>query len=298
MIAYFEGRLSVEEEINFLNKVADDEDLQKEFDWEMMLRFKEYYNDDNISSEEMPFHFISADEHLLQVKAALEHAGKEKLQKKTTPVLRMKTMAIAASMIFIIGCTLLYFFYFKENPPAVVNQDGSIQTDTGQIFKKEPPSLSTNEGQLLAVKNNNAKKLFKQFYRKYSGTEDDPIEVSKYLYAYNEGNYDDVIRAKPDELASKGGNEDTGILKNYYIFYQGASYLHLTNSKSAIEKFQEVRHYTSEKEQLYYDATWYLAMAYIQNNNLKEAGTLLQQLAATKANLTYKRKAGEILKLM
>lgn len=298
MIDYFEGRLSTENEVTFLNEVVGDAELRKEFNMELLLRHRQFTDEDETEeTSHGPEPFEPADTHIQSVKEAWKVADKEDPQ-KSTPVIRMKqALQIAAMLVVVIGAALVYILYFKDKP-ALVIKDRPAKRDTARLTKKDTLPSAKPADRLLAENNDLSYKIYKEFYKKYAGTEEDPIQVSKFLYAYNSGRYDEVIGATEKELSNKGGAANTPALKTYLDFYQGISYLHLHKSKQAITKFREVVRRSPEKDHVYGDATWYLALACLQDNNVTDARYFLRRLADSKTNSSYKKKANDVLKLL
>ena len=297
LIAYFEGKLSAEEEISFLHEVKEDEALQKEFDWELLLRYQHFEEPDEADKSEHADPFEPAGAHTGRVKEAWKQAAANDPLPPVRIIRPGRFTVAAAILVLALGAALFYIFYIKKPAPEIVHRDPPVKPDRGRIYKKDP-SLPEKNARILAQNDDRAEKVYKQYYKKYRGSEEDPIQVSKFLYAYNEGRYDEVIKGTAKELLSKGTDANTPALKNYLGFYQGISYLHTKKTAPAINKLREVTSHTSSTDQLYYDASWYLAMAYLQDGNLTDATAVLQQLADSKINMGYKKEASSVLKAL
>ncbi|MBE7170171.1 MAG: hypothetical protein INR73_06255 [Williamsia sp.] len=298
LIAYFEGKLSAEEEISFLQEVENDEALQKEFDWELLLRYEQFNELNTIAHQDQAEEFEPADAHIDRIKEAWKQGGtQEGSVQPASPVVRLRRFTVAAAIfVLALGAALFYLLYFKKQTPDVVHREPPVKHDSGRIHEEKMLPDPGNRERVLAENSERAEKAYKKYYRKYTGSEEDPVQASKYLYAYNESRYDDVINGTAKELISKGANTPNSTLEAYLNFYQGISYLHTKKSAPAITKLREVLGQVSSKNQLYYDASWYLAMAYLQGGTPADASQLLQQLADSKRNTSYKKRAAAILK--
>ena len=298
LTAYFEGKLSADDEISFLHEVKDNEALQKEFDWELLLRYQQFKELHQADEQDQPEEFEPADAHIERIREAWKQAGIPP-SSPPAPVVWLRRSAIAAAVfILALAASVFYIFYYSKQSSDLVRRPQTVQPDSGQRQEEKRLPVLENKDRILAGNKDKAEKAYRQYYKKYGGSEEDPIQVSKFLYAYNEGRYDEVLNGTPKDLSNKGTNTNASLLKAYLNFYQGISYLHTKKSMPAITKLREVLGQTSLHNQLYYDASWYLAMAYLQSGNLTDASGLLKQLEAGKANTSYKKKAGAIIKIL
>jgi len=103
--------------------------------------------------------------------------------------------------------------------------------------------------------------------------------------AYEKGNYKNAI-----SLFSKLQETQTNL---YYVFYKANSYLALENTKEAIPLLQK---YIASNGTFTEKAKWYLALAYLKNNNIKEAKEILQNIEKEKSY--HYEKASQILQII
>lgn len=76
------------------------------------------------------------------------------------------------------------------------------------------------------------------------------------------------------------------------LFYAGVSYLSIGHSDKAIAYFNKIL--INKNSKYYDDAQWYSSLAYIKNNNLKNARSNLIQLRDNKRS-RYRKQADEVL---
>ena len=77
---------------------------------------------------------------------------------------------------------------------------------------------------------------------------------------------------------------------NEVILLKGATYFQQKDSEKAIENFQKIDSQTSEND----EAKWYLALSYLQKNDIENARPILESIIQKKT--WQHQKADEILR--
>lgn len=100
---------------------------------------------------------------------------------------------------------------------------------------------------------------------------------------YNDGNYQEAVANLKAVLSDDPDNSEAR-------FYLGASWLALMNGKEAIPVLQDV---ISQKNNYHDQAEWYLALAYLINQDDKDAMHLLERISNERSH-TFHDKAKEL----
>ncbi|MFD0964812.1 tetratricopeptide repeat protein [Pseudofulvibacter geojedonensis] len=120
----------------------------------------------------------------------------------------------------------------------------------------------------------NNQELFNEYYNTYpniytqKGSENENKTIfEKTMILYDAKQYS-LAKQNFEVIAAKN------TLSDAESFYYGATLLELKNTKQAIQQFNGI----ANDSPLYKDAQWYLALSYIQVNNIDLAKTTLQNL--------------------
>lgn len=133
--------------------------------------------------------------------------------------------------------------------------------------------------------------LYSEYYKPYYNVIDDykrgsdlTTSETEAFKLYEQKEYESAIKAFENGLS--GNPENTPLL-----FYGGLSYLAVEKPDEAITMLMPV---ASSNHNLKEAAEWYLALAYLKNNNLLQSQKLLEDIAGSEG--AYKEKAMSLLR--
>jgi hypothetical protein len=166
--------------------------------------------------------------------------------------------------------------------------DNAVATDKRNDFKKD--TLIKTQERIISSKI--AGELFRRYYKSYS-TEKDPVELSIYYNDYKAQRYDEVIKAKETDFQVKGSNEKRELLNQYMQLYQGLCYLEKDKPVKAIPQLEAASQSHFKKNLLFYDAQWYLVLAWLKNDNAGKAGIIAGEIV--KSTSPHRQAAAELI---
>ncbi len=282
--SYLNDLLSPEEEVAFMKELNESDELQREFDFELILR--ESLN---------PTLTIEQPEH--DTHDVVPTAGSVAKLTGFWPLYK-KIISVAAVFILLASSLILYLTN-KQNRPIAINKypvERKLtlpKKDSGTI--REPLRQDNNTGQIVIADNLSSAQAFKKYYSRYKGTEQDPVEVSRYFTAYYyDKNYNEVINATGSDYQTKGATDSLSAV--YVQFYKSLSWIETEKPAKGAEALKNLLKQTDTSQNIYHFIQWYLAMAYLKNNDITAAKNVLQTITIHKNASPYKSKAGQLLK--
>jgi hypothetical protein len=185
--------------------------------------------------------------------------GFEKDLKKESKIFTLRNWLIAATIIILLGIGAFFYMPYGSQEPAKIY---------AAYF--EP---------------------YRNIIRPVERGEDDGSIESKAFQAYENGKYHKAINLFNSIEFFEDDNSD------YIDFYKGISYLAINKNEEAIDVLLPI---ATEIEKGDYDisqkANWYLALAYLNSNEIDKAKSQFYMIAQDNAFTYKKEEAGEILK--
>lgn len=229
--------------------------------------------------------------------------GKTKIKWITNPV----WLAAAAVFTGLIVFTAIWFMQNKENSSIAdvqntkIDSAASIAKADTTFIKKEKTGeniIAKQEEVNLADKKTSTAVLYTQNFKRAKVPADVPEEIDFPIRNYEKGNYKTAVAAfkiAKQNAVSRGDETDTTLLKFNIYYYTGQSLMALGEINEAIPQLQNALH-ESPNDSLEAETQWYLALAYIKNNNAKKALDILKPLSVNTKAKQYKTKASNLVK--
>jgi hypothetical protein len=298
---FFEHKLSDEAALAFLEKVAADDALSIAFNTELYLRCgqeEEELEGQGVQFMETEDEFESAEQHLATVKNLLE-AGKGKTATsrpgaKVRPMYRRAT-AVAAAIVALLGIGILLYLVTDKKPTgestvkAPVIQWHFDGRDTAQL------SIA-GHGHDTAGNEPLARLLFDKLRKeKYTAGDEDPVEASNHLYAYEQGRYRYLVNLNNDFVTMGSGDKNERALL-YAGFYKALGYIQLNKPSKALQLLLPLTKQAAQQQELHGAVLWYTGLSYLQMNDTVNAKTYWQRCSQIKQGREYPKKAANALK--
>jgi hypothetical protein len=302
LVDYLNRSLTPEEEKAFVQELNENEELQREFDFELLLR----ESGKKAAEAEADPAFESAADHLRKVESILHPAAPPEPETNGRATVRRlkpgyaKIISIAASLLLV--AALAVFYVNRKNAETTAGAKPPVKTPP-VIQPKDslaaPQSLpEENESkQIAAINSLTAEQAYAKNYTAYESGSEDPAEVSKYYNAYRyDKDYEAVLNATAADYQTKGTADSAAGL--YLQFYQALSWLERGNAAKAAGALQTLLRQTDTGSQLYASAHWYRAMALLKTGSVSGAKKALQAVAVHPGPSPYKTKARNLLRAL
>ncbi|MBX2925682.1 MAG: tetratricopeptide repeat protein [Chitinophagaceae bacterium] len=278
IIRFLDADMEQDEMDAFEKELASHPEMRKQLDFEQSLR----------------------DEFMLQ---GIDHlpgtvAANESLPVSATPgkITRMqKWIAIGAAVVTAV--TLLTIFWQKPGKnPDVADRKHLDAIDTAQKTANSPETAVTaltenSSGDIdLAL-------LFKQYFKKDALPENYPLYLAEAFTDYEAGNYTTLQKLNLNDLPQTRGVSETDSKENILQlghYYKGLAFLQTGNTRDAITNLYWVLNNQPGKA-LQAKAQWYLALAYLKENNSEKATELCRSIVNNKENNILVKNAEKIL---
>jgi hypothetical protein len=280
---YLDDRMSAAEEEVFMQEVSNNEILRQQYEDELYVRAL-LSSDDEKSDFTNTSLFQPADEHIRMIETALE---KKADKKKEVSIIQLfsRYKNIAAAVLVIIAGSIIVLIISRNknnNPLDVAKTPVQKEIDSD---KHEPP---------LVAQNISVDSVFNSFYKKYTSTEHDPVEVSNYYNDYEAGKYNKVISATDADYQVMGSDDKMEMLKQYMQLYKGLSYLEENKLLNAIAQLDSVMQSSVKTDAQYYEAQWYLTLSWLKKDDVTKTIRFAKEIL--RSSSPYKNKAGQLLK--
>lgn len=304
LLGFLNNELTPAEEEGFVQELGADEELQRAFDLELLLRAAGKAEAD----EERPANpaFESAEAHLKKVSEALAPPAPAAAPgpPATRPVKvvplwprYIKIAAAVAVLVLIVAAYLVYThkqsgktIAIKEPLPA---RDSLVPpTDSGLAQRPQVPADTAKKAASVTAATTQA--LFKTNYTLYKSTGEDPPDASNEYNAYASGNNAAVLNKSEDDYGTKGVADSLPVL--YLRFYKALAWLAAGKPAKAAVVLDSLRRHTAPSLLLHSSAQWYLTLAYLQQGNAAAARREAKALAGATKNSPYRTKARDVLK--
>jgi tetratricopeptide (TPR) repeat protein len=318
---YLDGNMAPLEEKLFLAELNQDISLKESLDFENELKFNlssigekkdllEKYND----YYKTPISVEDGNSVLSLIeKAGNEwqeennsrrdigsHAFTNKREPQAAKVVKMKLwIAVAVSACIILAVTIFVIIMrpkpmppniaaIKDTSAAKKNTDTEIaKTSSGDSIKKISSAIKKFDGRVF----------FKKYYAKDLSNPQMPDLLAMVPAEYQKGDYSfreiDLGKVANTRGASNDLNSKQNILQ-FAHYYKGLSYIETKDYKTAIENLRWVID-SARSPQLKIKAQWYLALIYINEDNLQKAMPLLLSLSKNPNQSPYHNQAAELL---
>lgn len=302
LFRYLNDSLTPEEEETFVTELNENEELQKAFDLELLLRAAGKTAAETEGEPAANPEFESAAEHLEKAKEMLrpfrrvQASGPEQSRPAKVVPLRasyVKIVSVAAVLILILTASVFYLNWrgkktLSVSDPPKTKEVVMPQKDSGLAQR---PQVLTDTGKKMAPATAvNTQKIFKKHYTVYESTGEDPPEASNEYNAYAlDKDYDAVLKKSEDGYGTKGAADSLPGL--YLRFYKALSWLATGNPAKAATVLDSLRRHTAPSLLLHSSAQWYLALAYLKQGNAAAARKEAKHLAEAKKASPYRARA-------
>ncbi len=219
-----------------------------------------------------------------------ERAAVRTVSGKTTG--RRIGLAIAAAVI--IAFMLFTLFWQKTGKTPDIANGKNI--DTAQK-SNNPLQATVTSPAKDSSKRVDLALLFKQYFKKDTLPENYPLYLAEALMDYESGNYTTLQQLNLNDIPQTRGTNEISHKENILQlghYYKGLAFLQTNNTKEAIINLSWVLNNRPGKEQR--DKTrWYLALAYLKENNVEKAAELYRHIVNSKENIILVKNAEKIL---
>jgi hypothetical protein len=290
MCSFFDGELSKEDEIAFLELVAKDPELKKEFEWEEQMMFNAYPQ----YKEEV---LIASDAGVEEVEIP-----EKKIRHFPSPtvwaLLRNK-FSVAASLFIIAVIALLLVFLSRKKEDAGTG----IAKTSIPVFS--PPKLPLVK--LLppdtAVKNKirdyavvswerEMKEVNKLGLHKPDINSESPL-LGEVQSAFIKEEYANLIALADNTSQLRGVNSDSENIRIYAAFYKGIGLIQLNRDSAAIPVLKKMIQGKRIPPTIVLEAKWNIARAYYKTRKKADAAKIIESLLA-EPGFTFKKEAEKL----
>jgi hypothetical protein len=291
MCSFFDGELSKEEEIAFLELVAKDPELKQEFEWEEQMMFNAYPR----YKEEI---LIAADAGIGEVEIP-----EKKIPRHTVPRVRnlySNKFAVAASLFIITVIALLLVFLSRKNDDAatgIAKMDTPVFSPSKLPFVKLLPpdttviNKTTDYAAVSWEKQMN--EVNKLGLHKPDIDTESPL-LGEVQQAFVNEEYANLIALADNTSQLRGVNSDSENIRRYAAFYKGIGLIQLNRDSAAIPVLQKIIRDKRTPYKIVLEAKWNIARAYYKTRKKAEALAVIEFLLAEPA-FTFKKEAEKLL---
>lgn len=206
-----------------------------------------------------------------------------------------KWLALGAAVITAIMLVTI-FWQKPETKPSAANKN---IIDTAQKTTNPPPEIVTTPAKDSSAGIDLAL-LFKQYFKKDALPEQYPLYLAEAFTDYESGNYTTLqqldLSNLPQTRSINESDSKENILK-WGHYYKGLAFLQTGNTKQAIINLHWVLNNQPDKA-LRAKAQWYLALAYLKENNKEKAIELCRSIVNKKQNTVLVKSAEKILDIV
>jgi hypothetical protein len=334
MQAFFENRLSEEEAYAFLQSVAQDDQLSKQFNAELFLRYgqeEETWSEEGITFMDTADEFAPAAQHLATVKQMLESNTAAIVPiGKTKRVAIVRRIATAAAALLVAAGGLWWYHTgnrqkqaahpiantgFRnikipgKSPNTVSAKDQNphksvTKKDSLEIALKGIATTVSNKKKPVATGHGTIKRkaVIQKLYdslqqQEYVVGYQDNVEASNHLYALEQQRNQEVIEMSVD-FTTKGNNSNTDNAVHYAQFYQAIARMRLHKPGKAAQVLYDIIQNPNTNEELRGAAQWYNGLAWLQMGDPVKAGNYWLACSTQTGNITYQQKAIAALEML
>lgn len=286
MCDYFDGKLSLEEEKNFLEMVANDPELKKEFEWEEEMIF----NSVPLHQEEMA---IASDAGLHDVEIPVDTTARP-FYATLRSIVNVK-WAVAA--LLIIGFTIIAMLILKWND--FKSGKEIVKSDSSLIKKNIPDTtvVDIDADRIIIADLKLKKERVNNLGRHKPDLQLESPLLGEVQVAYTKKEYAGTIKLTENITQLRGTDLDSANIKGYAAFYKGIAQLELDKDSIAISTLNNVIAKYKQFPVLVQEAQWNLCKAYYKTGKNEEALKLLQPLVSN-PRFIFKPEGEKLLKMI
>ncbi len=282
MCAYFDGKLSLEEEKKFLAAVDSDPELRKEFEWEESILYSNALK--RQGGTEL---VIASDGGLLNTgyEAAVTDGGV--LIMRPGNAYRRRQIAVAGLVLAILVLAFIYYnrqvqtIPWKQLDWAGITYPAAPDTAVKkqQVDLNNPPKQNTNNDLIAAAAKAKARRdaAVNKIHRYQPDLEKEFVETTILKDNHVSGNFEANTRITRDDLKTRGGNPEQEKIFAYADFYKGIAYIELNNDSAAVRILSKLNEAPIVPE-LVQEVRWNLAKALYKSGSKQVAVKLLNAL--------------------
>lgn len=288
MCAYFDGKLTLEEEKEFLELVENDPELKKEFEWEEEMIFNSVprYKDELLVASDAGIHDVEIPAFKSSPSATA------KLRSIFT-----RKFAIAASLFIAIG--MLAFLIMRWSSLKFQKENGLVKNDSTLIKKKNQDTTFNNINNDLVIIAD--LKIEREQVNKLGRHKPDPLAESPLLgevqVAYVKKEYTRTIKLTDQITQLRGGETDKANIKAFAAFYKAIAFIELNNDSAAINILTGIVENEKQFPDLVQEAKWNICKAYYKIGKKEAALKLLTQLLSN-PDFLFKADGKKLLNML
>lgn len=256
----------------FEKEMAANPEIRDQLDFEQSIR--DAFASNNITS-------LPGDSPAINSAPAKVMPGKIKRMRKW----------LSAGAAAIIALILVAVFWQKTGKaPDIARKMDTLLPSTDQSGRKMPSIQHSSQVIDLSL-------LFKQYFKKDALPEQYPIFLAQALTDYESGNYTTLQRLNLNELPQTRGINGTDSKENilkWGHYYKGLAYLQTNHPHEAMENLEWLLNNHPDKA-LKAKTQWYLALAYLKENDEKKAAGLCKSIIDDNEDHVLTKNAENIL---
>lgn len=198
---------------------------------------------------------------------------------------------LSAGAAAIIALILVAVFWQKTGKaPDIARKMDTLLPSAGQSGTKMPPVQHGSQAIDLSL-------LFRQYFKKDALPEQYPVFLAQALTDYESGNYTTLQQLNLDDLPQTrgiGGSDTKEKILKWGHYYKGIAYLQNNRTHEAIENLEWLLNNHPGKA-LKAKTQWYLALAYLKENDGKKAAGFCRSIIDDNENPRLAKNAEKIL---
>lgn len=318
---YLDGKMTPQEEQDFLYQIENDIFFKENFEFEKELRqnLNSLLNKKNVFEKESAYNDAKNDfKDMDAIKSLIKKAGGEweqenqkilnpvaenvldiKPRQSKTKVINLKSwIIIAAAACIVIAVIGLIWFIRKPSSPSLVtmHENHVTKNDSNNNALKTTPADTIQNINPQTQKVDFAA-LFKKYYAKDTAKPEMPELLAMIPENYKKGDYS-FRKMNLDNIPNtRGSSKDINSKQNILQlghYYKGLSYIETNDQKKANENLQWVIN-NATNEKIKTKAQWYLALIFLKNDENQKAMPLLFSLSKNSKASPYNKKSQGIL---
>ncbi len=256
---YLDGKMTEEEEVAFMAEVSANAELRQRYEQQIDLGWQ-------LQTEEEPA------EQPASIRPAAPPAP--------IPPTTLRWQYWAAAAVLVLGAAT---YWLLTKPAPQTDPIAKTNTDTPAAA----PNVVSTPPDSAATPN-----LFTRYYQRYAGSDRDPLVLSVVLQQYQQGKHQLVTDARPEDFQLMGSTTEEEQTSLYLRLYKALSQLDKGEPAAAAELKQLAGQRMSPHVAA--TATWYAALAYLQQSDNAACQALLLQ-GSQLPDWPYKAKAEQLL---
>ncbi len=288
MCAYFDGKLTLEEEKEFLELVENDPELKKEFEWEEEMIFNSVpkHKDELLLASDAGIHDVEIPEFISTP--------------ASSAILRSiftRKFAIAASLFIAIG--ILAVFIMRWSNLKIQIEKNLVINDSNFNNKNIPDTgfIDTSKEQFIIAALKINKEQVNKLGRHIPDLQVESPLLGEVQVAYVKKQYAGTIKLTDQFTQLRGSETDKANIKAFAAFYKAIAFIELNNDSAAIKILSGIIENEKQFPDLVLEAKWNICKAYYKIGKNEAALKLLMPLLSNSGFL-FKVDGEKLLQML